>query len=180
LKLPPAFVWQEPPTQTFPLAVQSVQLAPQCVLSVDRSTQLPLQLSVPGKQLLRQLLPPHTRLAPQGPQPPQCLGSFAVTTQTPAHDRLYSGHPHAPEMHSSFAPAGQSVADVHALPLPPPSPGPPEPGLPELPEDPDEPLLPRLPLDPASPASEPPVVIGLPSLPHATTTPTPSVKKTSW
>jgi hypothetical protein len=131
------------------------------------------------------------------------LGSFAVTTQTPAHDRLYSGHPHTPEMHSSFEPAGQLVADVHALPLPPPRLGPPElelpplvpeepeePLLPEepeeplLPEEPDEPLLPsgpgNAPLDPSSPASAvPPAATGFPSLPHATTmAPTPSVEKT--
>jgi hypothetical protein len=35
VNVPPVFVWHEPPTQTFPVAVQSVQLAPQWLLSVD-------------------------------------------------------------------------------------------------------------------------------------------------
>jgi hypothetical protein len=104
------------------------------------------------------------------------VGSVAVTTQTPAHDRLYGGHPHTPEMHSSFEPAGQSVADVHPLPLPPPRPESPDPS--EASGEPDEPLLPPLELlDPSSPASA--LVAVVPSLPHATTTPTPSVKKRS-
>jgi hypothetical protein len=127
-------------------------------------------------------------------QLPQCAGSFAVTTQTPAHDRLYGGHPHTPEMHSSFEPAGQSVADVHPLPLPPPRPPeleppeleppeleppelePPELELDEASGEPDEPPL-LEPPDPSSPASA--LLAVSPSLPHATTTPTPSVKERS-
>jgi hypothetical protein len=68
--------------------VQSVQLAPQCLLSVDGSTQLPPQLFVPGKQSVRHVLPAQTLPAVHAVQLPQWAGSFAVTTHTPAQDRL--------------------------------------------------------------------------------------------
>jgi hypothetical protein len=110
------------------------------------------------------------------------LGSFAVTTHAPPHDLLYGGHPHWPEMHCSFEPAGHSVAEVHPLPLPPfrPTVFPVADPL-EAPEEvpvPEE--LPRIPEDaPFGPPSAPlPSVIESPSLPHATTTPTPSVTRT--
>lgn len=92
----------------------AVPQAPQCWVSVMRSTQAPPQLVMPAGQPTHTPLE-HTGVVPEHtvPHAPQLPVSLDRVTHTPPHSVWPAVHPHTP--FTQLAPAGQAVPQAPQL-----------------------------------------------------------------